>query len=70
MIKDDPDDKLLDHTIHTPGGQLTYKTGGNRTTTWILEYLIKRHEDVALIAKYMPVARLIGGHRRRIRPDR
>lgn len=58
VIKDDPDDKLLDHTIHTPGGQLTYRTGGNRTTTWILEYLIKRHEDVDLIARYMPVARL------------
>lgn len=58
VIKDDPDDKLLDHTIHTPGGQLTYRTGGNRTTTWILEYLIKRHEDVELIARYMPVARL------------
>ena len=58
VLKDDPNDKLLDHTIHTPGGTLTYKTGGNRTTTWILEYLIKKHEDVELIAKYMPVARL------------
>ncbi len=58
VIKDDPNDKLLDHTIHTPGGILTYKTGGNRTTTWILEYLIKNHEDVDLIAKYMPVAKL------------
>ena len=58
VVKDDPDDKLLDHTITTPGGVLTYKTGGNRTTTWITEYLIKRHEDVDLIAKYMPVARL------------
>jgi len=58
VLKDDPNDKLLDHVIHTPSGTLTYKTGGNRTTTWILEYLIKKHEDVALIAKYMPVARL------------
>jgi uroporphyrinogen decarboxylase len=58
VIKDDPDNKLLDHTITTPGGQLTYKTGGNRTTTWITEYLVKRHEDVELIEKYMPVAGL------------
>jgi hypothetical protein len=58
VIKDDPDDKLLNHTITTPGGCLTYKTGGNRTTTWITEYLIKRHEDVELIEKYMPVAKL------------
>ncbi len=58
VVKDDPDDKLLNHTIVTPGGNLTYKTGGNRTTTWITEYLIKRHEDVELIEKYMPVAKL------------
>ncbi|MCU0772541.1 MAG: hypothetical protein MUE94_12360 [Verrucomicrobia bacterium] len=58
VIKDNPNDKLLDHVIHTPGGTLTYKTGGNRTTTWILEYLIKKHEDVELIAQYMPVAKL------------
>ena len=44
--------------IATPGGQLTYKTGSNRTTTWITEYLIKQPEDVELIEKYMPVAKL------------
>ncbi|MCX5656337.1 MAG: hypothetical protein NTY65_17000 [Planctomycetota bacterium] len=53
-----PENRILNHTIHTPGGTLTYKTGTNETTTWILEYLIKRHEDVDLIEKYMPVARL------------
>lgn len=58
VIKDDPDDKILHHTITTPKGQLTYKTGGNRQTTWITEYLIKKHEDVELIDKYMPVAKL------------
>ena len=58
IVRDDPNDKLLTHTITTPGGPLTYKTGGNRTTTWITEYLIKRHEDVELIEKYMPVAKL------------
>ena len=50
--------RILDHTITTPEGTLTYRTGANPTTTWILEYLIKRHEDVELIARYMPVARL------------
>ena len=78
VVKDDPNDKLLNHTITTPGGQLTYKTGGNRTTTWITEYLIKKHEDVELIEKYMPVAKLnkqaiaarIRPHRRRRHPAR
>ena len=58
IIKDEHEDKILYHTIHTPGGILTYKTGGNSTTTWILEYLIKRHDDIELIEKYMPVAKL------------
>ena len=58
VVKGDPDDKLLHHTIHTPEGKLTYKTGGNRQTTWITEYLVKRHEDVDLVDKYMPVASL------------
>lgn len=58
VINPDPDDKVLHHTITTPHGYLTYKTGGNRTTTWITEYLIKKPEDVELIERYMPVARL------------
>lgn len=58
VVKDDPDDKLLNHTITTPDGLLTYKTGGNRQTTWITEYLIKKQEDVELIEKFMPVAKL------------
>ncbi len=55
VIDPTPTNKLLDHTIHTPDGTLTYKTGGNLTTTWITEYLIKKPEDVELIEKYMPV---------------
>ncbi|MCL5096533.1 MAG: hypothetical protein M1608_03165 [Candidatus Omnitrophica bacterium] len=58
VVKDDPNDKLLNHTIVTPGGRLTYKTGGNRITTWITEYLIKKPDDLDLIEKYMPVAKL------------
>jgi len=58
VVDADPLNKLLHHTIVTPGGTLTYKTGGNPTTTWITEYLIKRHEDIDLIDKYMPIATL------------
>ncbi len=58
VINGDPQNKLLHHTITTPDGKLTYKTGGNLTTTWITEYLIKNHDDIDLIDKYMPVAKL------------
>ena len=61
VVDPHPDHKVLHHTIHTPGGTLTYKTEGNRKTTWITEYLIKQHEDVDLIARYMPVAKLDKG---------
>ncbi len=36
-------------------GSLTYKTEGDRKTTWITEYLVKQDEDIRLIEKYMPV---------------
>jgi hypothetical protein len=55
IIRDDPDDRLVNHTVVTPGGSMTYKTAGNLKTTWINEYLIKRDEDIQLIRKYMPV---------------
>jgi uroporphyrinogen-III decarboxylase len=58
VVNCDPNNKLLHHTITTPEGVLTYKTAGNLKTTWITEYLIKRYEDVDLIEKYMPVAKL------------
>ena len=58
VIKNDPDDKILKHIITTPGGKLTYTTGGTRYTTWITEYLVKKHEDIDLVEKYMPVATL------------
>jgi hypothetical protein len=58
VVSDDPDRRVYHHTITTPGGVLTYKTAGNRRTTWITEYLIKRDEDVDLIRKYMPVPAL------------
>ena len=58
VIRNEPDDRIVHHTIHTPEGILTYKTAGDRKTTWITEYLIKRDEDINLIKKYMPVPRL------------
>jgi len=58
VIRDDPDDRAAHHRIRTPGGELTYKTAGDRRTTWITEYLIKRDEDIDLVRKYMPVPSL------------
>jgi hypothetical protein len=58
LLNDDPDNRICHHTIVTPEGNLTYKTAGNRTTTWITEYLIKRDEDIFLIDRYMPVPAL------------
>lgn len=54
-IDHDPDHRVCHHVIHTPGGELTYKTEGNRKTTWITEYLIKDEDDLELIDRYMPV---------------
>jgi len=55
VLSSDPDNRICHHTIRTPGGTLTYASAGNRATTWITEYLIKRDDDVELIDKYMPV---------------
>ena len=52
------DHRITLHTIHTPEGTLTYKTEGDRKTTWITEHLIKQDGDIHLIKKYMPVPSL------------
>jgi len=57
-INDESDKRTTHHTIQTPEGILTYKTEGDRKTTWITEHLIKRDEDIDLIKKYMPVINL------------
>jgi uroporphyrinogen decarboxylase len=57
-ISTEPDNRITHHTIYTPEGTLTYKTGGDEKTTWITDYLIKRDEDLDLIRKYMPVPKL------------
>jgi uroporphyrinogen-III decarboxylase len=58
IVSNDPDNREVHHIIETPEGQLTYKTAGDRKTTWITEYLIKKDEDIQLIKKYMPVPKL------------
>lgn len=58
IISNLSDQRIIHHNIHTPDGILTYKTEGNRKTTWITEYLIKQDEDIKLIRKYMPVPKL------------
>jgi len=55
VVSDDPDHRVIHHVIKTPDGTLTYKTEGDRKTTWITEYLVKRDDDVQLLRKYMPV---------------
>lgn len=54
VLCDDPDARMIRHTISTPGGILSYVVEGDRKTTWKTEYLIKRDEDLELIEKYMP----------------
>jgi hypothetical protein len=58
IISSDPDNRVVHHTIETPEGTLTYKTAGDRKTTWITEYLIKRDEDIRAIEKFMPIPKL------------
>jgi uroporphyrinogen-III decarboxylase len=55
VISDDPDNRVTHHTITTPERVMTYKTAGDRKTTWITEYLIKHDDDIDIIKKYMPV---------------
>lgn len=58
VVKSNPDDMVLHHAITTPKGRLTYKTGANRMTTWLTEYLIKQPEDLDLVESFMPVGKL------------
>lgn len=40
------------YTIHTPDGDLSAVLQSNETTTWVMEHLLKRKEDIDLIGKY------------------
>ena len=57
-ISDNPDNRIIHHTVRTPEGTLTYKVVGDRKTSWVTEYLVKRDEDIELVRKYMPVPKL------------
>ena len=46
------------HTITTPDGQLTEAHEANQQTSWIVEPMVKRHEEIELLRKYMPVPQL------------
>ncbi len=61
VLSNHPDNRIVHHEVETPEGKLTYNTAGDRKTTWITEYLIKRDDDIYLIDKYMPVPDLDGG---------
>ncbi len=58
VVSADPDHRVRHHTIRTPGGDLTYKTSGDRRTTWITEYLLKGDRDLELVRRHMPVPAL------------
>jgi len=55
VLRADADGRAVALRIETPEGALTCKTGGDRKTTWVTEHLVKRDEDIELLAKYMPV---------------
>ena len=61
VVSADPDRRINHHVIRTPEGTLSYKTAGDRKTTWITEYLVKHDEDIDLVRKYMPVPGLDPG---------
>jgi uroporphyrinogen-III decarboxylase len=50
--------RVIDTTITTPEGVLTQREEGNDKTTWIVDYLIKRPEDMLLLKKYLKVPKL------------
>jgi uroporphyrinogen-III decarboxylase len=49
---------IIDTTITTPEGVLSQRDESNDKTTWTVETLIKRPEDMRLVQKYLPVPKL------------
>ena len=49
---------ISEYTFTTPEGTLTQRDEANDKTTWTVDYLIKRPEDMHLVAKYLPVPKL------------
>ncbi len=46
------------YEIETPGGALSWESESNEYTSWVSEHLIKRDEDVDLVAAHFPRIRL------------
>ena len=46
------------YTIETPDGILTTSEGISPMTSWVMEHLIKKEEDIHLLRKYRPVPKL------------
>jgi len=57
-VESPPGEQRFQVTVTTPEGQLENLVGENPVTRWNITYLVKRHEDLALIEKYMPAPRL------------
>lgn len=53
-----PGERRYQIVVTTPGGRLEKICGQNECTTWDITHLVKRHEDLELIDKYMPVGQL------------
>jgi uroporphyrinogen-III decarboxylase len=47
--------RIFDYTISTPDGVLTQRDEGNEQTTWTVEPLLKRPEDMLLVKRFLPV---------------
>ncbi|MGC8667827.1 MAG: uroporphyrinogen decarboxylase family protein [Chthonomonadales bacterium] len=53
-----PGEERFEVIVTTPGGVLSHIVGQNAVTRWNITPLMKRHEDLELIAKYMPIPKL------------
>jgi uroporphyrinogen-III decarboxylase len=49
---------VIDYTIETPGGNLTYQVGYNEVTSWVTKPMVKQDDDIYLIKKYRPIPKL------------
>jgi len=63
QVKEEPSQSprgnTLTHlTITTPEGELTETHEANDQTSWIVERMIKRHEEIELLRKYLPIPEL------------
>jgi uroporphyrinogen-III decarboxylase len=43
------------YRVRTPEGTLTFAHGENAMTTWVVDHLIKKDDDIKLLEKYRPV---------------